>query len=110
MFIALKYNNSKKAHLLSRDHSTAEKHADLDRHCFQNRIYSGNVPCSLSCGVLTEFNYATLTTLYIFQKTVECKLLSLRLCHYELTSSAKALVLTVQSNLMTLLLRINLGH
>ena len=59
---------------------------------------------------LTDFNYATLTSLYSFQKTVEYKLHLLRLCQHELASSAKALVLTVQPNLMMLLLRINLGH
>ena len=50
------------------------------------------------------------TSLYIFQKTVVCKIPLLRLCHYKLASSAKTLLLTVQPNLMTLLLRINLGH
>ena len=47
--------------------------------------------------------YATLTSFYIFQKTMECKLPLLRLCHHGLASSAKTLVLTVQPNLMTLL-------
>ena len=60
--------------------------------------------------ILTDLNYTTLTSIYIFQKTVECKLPLLRLCHHELTSSAKTKVLTAQPNLMTLLLRINLGH
>ena len=31
-----------------------------------------------SSAILTDFNYATLTSLYIFQKTVECKLPLLR--------------------------------
>ena len=51
--------------------------------------------------ILTDFNYATLTSLYIFQKTVDCK---------QLTSLAKTLVLTAQPSLMTLLLRLDLGH
>ena len=37
--------------------------------------------------ILTDLNYATLTPLYIFQKTVECKLYLLRLCHHELALS-----------------------
>ena len=48
----------------------------------------------LSC-ILTDFNYATLTSPYIFQRTVECKLPLLRYCHHELASSANTLVLTV---------------
>ena len=60
-----------------------------------------------SACILTDLNYTTLTSLYNFQKTVECKLPLLRLCYHELASSAKTLV---RSNLMTLLLRINLGH
>ena len=65
---------------------------------------------SLRSDILTDFNYATLTSLDIFQKTVECKLTLLRLCHHKLTSSFKTLILTVQPNLMTLLLRIHSGH
>ena len=34
--------------------------------------------CLLLYNILTDFNYATLTSPYIFQKTVECKLLLLR--------------------------------
>ena len=60
--------------------------------------------------VMTDFKYAKLASLYIFQKTVECKFLLLRLCHHELVSSANTLVLIVQLNLVTLLLRINLGY
>ena len=59
---------------------------------------------------MTDFNYATLTSLYIFKKTVECKLPFLRLCHQELTASAKTLDFTIQPNLMPSLLRTNLGH
>ena len=60
--------------------------------------------------ILTGFNNATLTSLYIFQKTVECKPPLLRLCHHELASSAKTLILTVHPNLRTLQLIINLGN
>ena len=45
--------------------------------------------------ILTDFNYATLTSPYICQKTVECKLPLLRKCHRELASSANTLVLKV---------------
>ena len=48
--------------------------------------------------ILTDFNYATLTSPYICQKTVECKLPLLRKCHRELASSANTLVLNVQLN------------
>ena len=60
--------------------------------------------------ILTEFNFATVTTLYIFQKIIDCKLHLLWWLHHELVSSANTLVLIVQLNLMTLLLRINFGH
>ena len=52
--------------------------------------------------ILTDFNYATLTYPYIFQKTVECKLSLLRKCHHVLASSANTLVLIVQLNWTTL--------
>ena len=48
--------------------------------------------------ILTDLNYATLTSLYIFQKTVDGKLPLLRLCHHELVSSANTSVLIIQLN------------
>ena len=42
-----------------------------------------------SACILTDFNFTALTSLYNFQKTVECKLPLLRLCHHELASSTK---------------------
>ena len=39
--------------------------------------------------ILMDYNYAKLPSLYIFQKTVGCKLPLLRFCHHELTSLAK---------------------
>ena len=68
-------------------------HARLGMQCssLNADLYRKNIipspPCS--CGdfqsvhyffyyILTDFNYATLTSPYIFQKTVECKLLLLR--------------------------------
>ena len=39
--------------------------------------------------ILMDFKYATLTFLYIFQKTVDCKLPLLRWCHHELISISK---------------------
>ena len=74
------------------------------------RQLSDCVHSIFSINILTDLNYATLTSLYIFQKTVECKLPLLQLCHHELASSAKTLALSVQPNLTMLLLRINLGH
>ena len=65
----------------------------------------GDMYNALAC-ILADFNYVTLTLLYIFQKTVECKLPLLRLCRVELTPSVKTVVLSVQPNRMTLLLRI----
>ena len=55
----------------------------------------------VSLNILTNFNYMTLTSLYIFQKTVDCKLPLLRWCHHELVSSANTSVLIAQLNLMT---------
>ena len=52
--------------------------------------------------ILTDFNYATLNSPYIFRKTVECKLPLLRYCHHELASSANTLVLIVQLRWTTL--------
>ena len=60
--------------------------------------------------ILTDFNYATLTSSYIFQKTVECKLPLLRLYHHELASSANTLVLIVQLNWTTLLAPYEFSH
>ena len=60
--------------------------------------------------ILTDFKYATLTLLYIFQITVDYKFPLLRGCHHELVSSAETLLLIIQLNLMAFLLRINLGH
>ena len=51
-----------------------------------------NLLCSWNSYILTDFNYATLTSPCIFQKTVECKLSLLWLCHHELASSANTLV------------------
>ena len=51
--------------------------------------------------ILTDFNYAIATSIYIFQKTYVCKISLLRLCH-PLASSANALVLNVQLNWTTL--------
>ena len=42
----------------------------------------------LNSSILTNFNYARLTSHCIFQMTVECNLPLLRLCHHELVSSA----------------------
>ena len=39
--------------------------------------------------ILTDFNYATLTSPYIFQKTVKYKLPLLRYCHHELAFFSK---------------------
>ena len=49
--------------------------------------------------ILTDFKYATLTSLYIFYKTVECNLPLIQWCHHELVSSEKTLVFIVQLHL-----------
>ena len=60
--------------------------------------------------ILTDFNYATLTSPYIFQKTVECKLPLFRCCHHELASSANTLVLIVKLNWTTLFASYEFSH
>ena len=60
--------------------------------------------------ILTDFNYATLTSPYIFQRTVECKLPLLRKCHHELASSANTFVLTVQLNWTVLFAPYEFSH
>ena len=57
---------------------------------------------------MTDINNATLTSLLIFQKTVEYSLPMFRWCLHVLASSDNTLVLVVQSNSTTLLLRLNL--
>ena len=52
--------------------------------------------------ILTDFKNATLTSLYIFQNTVVCKIPLLRLSHPKLAFSAYTLVLIVQLNWTTL--------
>ena len=47
---------------------------------------------------LTDLNYATLTSLDIFQKTVDFKLPLVRLCHHQFLSAANTSVLIVQLN------------
>ena len=51
--------------------------------------------CSIIICILKFFRKATLTSLYIFQKTVECKHLLLWWCYHEFANSAKTLVLAV---------------
>ena len=60
--------------------------------------------------ILTDFNYATLTSPYISQKTVKCKLPLLRQCHHELASSANTLVLIAQLNWTTLFAPYEFSH
>ena len=58
--------------------------------------------------ILKDFKNAKRTSLYIFQKAVDCKLPLLRRCHLELASSVKIFVLIVQLNSTKLLRRMNL--
>ena len=60
--------------------------------------------------ILTDFNYATLTSLNIFQKTAVCKISFLREYHPELASSANALDLNVQLNWTTLFVPYEFSH
>ena len=60
--------------------------------------------------ILTDFNYATLASLYIFQITVVCKIPLLRWCHPKLASSANNLVLIVQLNWTTLFAPYEFSH
>ena len=60
--------------------------------------------------ILTDFNYATLTSPYIFQKTVEYKLPLRRQYHHELASSANTLVLNAQLNWTTLFVSYEFSH
>ena len=57
---------------------------------------------TISTKILTDFKNATLTSLYIFQNTVVCKIALLRRCQPKLSSSTNALVLIVQLNWTTL--------
>ena len=47
-------------------------------------LYTGE---NFKQNILTGFKNATLTPCYILQKTFECKLSLLRLCHHEVDSS-----------------------
>ena len=69
--------------------------------CLKHQCYDvGCYPC-----ILMGFKNVTLTSCYILQKTVECKLSLLRWWHHEVASSVNIYVLIVQLNSTTLLLR-----
>ena len=59
---------------------------------------------ALSLSILTGFKNATLTSCYISQKTVDCKLSLLPICHHKVASSVNTQVLIAQLKSTALLL------
>ena len=65
---------------------------------------------SYSIYILTDFKNATLSSIYIFQNTVVCKIPLLRWCQPKLASSANTLILIVQLNWTTLFAPYEISH